>query len=70
MLLLVRSRRLFLTAIITSTLSRTVKGQVMLLMIALIMKLTSRGTITVSPSMLVIVIAFANEARRSLMCLV
>ena len=44
MLLLVRSRSLVFTACITRTLSRTVKGQVIMLMMLVIIKLSSSGT--------------------------
>ena len=50
MLVLVWSLGLLLTAIITSTLSRTVKGQDIPLMITVLTKLTSTGTFCVSPS--------------------
>ena len=45
----------FSQLIITKTLSRTVKGQVMLLKMRAMIKLTSSGTFLVSPSMVVFV---------------
>jgi len=50
MLVLVWSLGLLLTAIITSTLSKTVKGQESPLMITVLIKLTSTGTFCESPS--------------------
>ena len=50
MLLLVWSVALFVTAIITSTLSRTIKGQEIALIITVLIKLTSTGTFCVSLS--------------------
>jgi len=50
MLVLVWSLGLLLTAIITSTLSKNVKGQESPLMITVLIKLTSTGTFCVSPS--------------------
>lgn len=55
MLVLLRSLGLLFTASITRTLSRTVKGQVMLLMIILMIKLTSCETFGISLSMVVFV---------------
>ena len=46
MLLLVGSRSLVFTACITRTLSRTVKGQVIMFMMLVIIKLSSSGTST------------------------
>ena len=50
MLVLAWRLGLLFTAIITSTLSRTVKGPVIPLMITVLIKLTSTGTFCVSPS--------------------
>lgn len=50
MLVLVWSRGLLFTAIITSTLSRTIKGQEIPLVITVLIKLTSTGTFCVSLS--------------------
>ena len=54
MLVLLCNRGLLFTAIITSTLSRTVKGQEMQFMMTEI-KLTSNGTSGVSPSVVIFV---------------
>ena len=48
MLLLVGSRSLVFTACITRTLSRTVKGQAIMLMMLVIIKLSSSGTSTLA----------------------
>ena len=50
MLVLVWSLGLLLTTIITSTLSRTVKGQDIPFIMTVLIKLTSTGTFCVSPS--------------------
>ena len=50
---------LLFTAIITSTLNRTVKGQEMLLMMMVMIKLTSCGSFRESPSV-VILVTFAK----------
>ena len=61
MLLLVRSRGVDFIAFITSRLSRTMKGQVMVLMIIMIIKPATDGTSVVSPSLLVIFVELAEE---------
>ena len=61
MLLLVRSLGVDFTAFNTSRLSRTVKGQVMVLMMILIIKPTAEGTSAVSPSLLVTFVELAEE---------
>ena len=53
MLALLRSLGLLFTAIITNTLSRTVKGQVMLLMMTVINTLTSSGSFASLPSVVI-----------------
>ena len=63
MLLFVRSQGLVFTACITSTLRRTVKGQVMVLMIIEMIVLTSTGTLAMSPSPLVEFETFSEIAR-------
>ena len=60
MLLLVWSRGLLFKAIITSTLSRTVNGQAMLLMMIVMISLAFSGTFAVSPSVLGILVAFVK----------
>ena len=60
MLLLVRSLGVDFTAFITSRLSRTVKGQVMVLMMIMIIKPTAEGTSAVSPSLLVTFVTFVG----------
>ena len=55
MLVLLCSLGLLFTAIITNTLSRTVKGQVMILMIMVMIKLVSQATFRVSPSVVTFV---------------
>ena len=55
MLVLVWSLGLLFTAIITSTLNRTVKGQEMMLMMMVMIKLTSCGTFCESPSVVILV---------------
>ena len=62
MLLLVRSLGVDFTAFITSRLSRTVKGQVMVLMMIMIIKPTAEGTSAVSPSLLVTFVTFVELA--------
>ena len=62
MLLLVRSRGVDFIAFITSRLSRTVQGQVMVLMIIMIIKPATEGTSVVSPSLLVVFVAFVELA--------
>ena len=60
MLLLVRSLGVDFTAFNTSRLSRTVKGQVMVLMMIMIIKPTAEGTSAVSPSLLVTFVTFVG----------
>ena len=62
MLLLVRSRGVDFTAFITSTLSRTVKGQVMVLMMITFIAPAIEGTSAVSPSLLVTFVTFVELA--------
>ena len=62
MLLLVRSLGVDFTAFITSRLSRTVKGQVMVLMMIMIIKPTAEGTSAVLPSLLVTFVTFVELA--------
>ena len=61
-LLLVRSRGVDFTAFITNTLSRTVKGQVMVLMMITIIAPATEGTSAVSPSLLVVFVIFVELA--------
>ena len=60
MLLLVRSLGVDFTAFNTSRLSRTGKGQVMVLMMIMIIKPTAEGTSAVSPSLLVTFVTFVE----------
>ena len=60
MLLLVRSRGVVFTAFITSTLSRTVQGQVIVLMMIMIMAPATGGTSAVSSSLLVLFVKFCS----------
>ena len=62
MLLLVRSRGVDFTAFITSTLSRTVKGQVMVLMMITFIAPAIEETSAVSPSLLVTFVTFVELA--------
>ena len=62
MLLLVRSRGVDFTAFITNTLSKTVKGQVMVLMMITIRAPATEGTSVVSPSLLVVFVTFVELA--------
>ena len=55
MLVLLWSLGLLFTAIITSTLSRTVKGQEMPLMMIVMKKLTSSATLRALPSVVIVV---------------
>ena len=66
MLVLVWSLCLFFTAIITKTLSKTVKGQVMLLMIMVMIKLFSQATFRVSPSVVKFVRLLVKFERETL----
>ena len=58
MLLLVRSSGVAFTALITSTLSRTMKGQVIVLMMIIIMEPATDGTSPDSPSLLAMFVTF------------
>ena len=62
MLLLVRSRGVDFTAFMTSTLSRTVKGQVMVLMMITFIAPAIEETSAVSPSLLVTFVTFVELA--------
>ena len=62
MLLLVRSRGVVFTAFITSTLSRTVQGQVMMIMI---MAPATGGTSAVSSSLLVLFVKFVKLVKET-----
>ena len=61
-LLLVRSRGVVFTAFITSRLSRTVQGKVMVLMMIMIMESAIDET-SLSPSFLVMVVVFVKLAK-------
>ena len=60
MLLLVRSPGVVFTAFITSTLSRTVNGQVMVLMMIIIKEPATDGTSAESPSLLAMFVTFVK----------
>ena len=62
MLLLVRSRGVDFTAFITSTLSRNVKGQVMVLMMITFIASAIEDTSAVSSSLLVTFVTFVELA--------
>ena len=62
MLLLVRSRGVDFTAFITSRLSITVKGQVMVLMMITFIAPATEGTSALSPSLLIVFVAFVELA--------
>ena len=62
MLLLVRSRGVDFTAFITSRLSITVKGQVMVLMMITFIAPATEGTSALSPSLLILFVAFVELA--------
>ena len=65
MLLLVRSRGVVFTAFITSTLGRTVQGQVMVLMMIMIMAPATGGTSAVSSSLLVLFVKFVKLVKET-----
>ena len=66
MLLLVRSRGVDFTAFITSRLSITVKGQVMVLMMITFIAPATEGTSAVSPSLLIVFVAFVELAEEKI----
>ena len=65
MLLLVRSRGVVFTAFITSALSTTVQGKVMVLMMIMIMAPATGGTSAVSPRPLVLFVKFVKLAKET-----
>ena len=69
MLLLVRSRGVDFTAFITSRLSITVKGQVMVLMMITFIAPTTEGTSALSPSLLVVFVTFVELAKEKFVML-